>query len=372
MILRCRDCDAAREFVALLAACVGYLYVHSAKEPRLVAGVATHTLENGLDDRSGEMLRYRRRQEECVVKILVTGGAGFIGSHVVDAYLDAGYEVVVVDDLSTGFQRNLNPAAKLYRLDMRDPGLSEVFAEEQPDYVNHHAAQASVNASMKDPIHDASINILGSVNVIQCARRSGVRKLIYASTGGAAVGEPRYLPVDEEHPVQPLSPYGVTKHSVEHYLHLFRVNHSLSYTILRYSNVYGPRQDPHGEAGVVAIFTGRMLRGEQPTVNGSGEQQRDFVYVSDVARANLAALQKGDGGMYNIGSGIGTSVNEVFERLARIAGYPHPPHHGPALPGEVFKIYVDITKAARDLDWQPLVGLDEGLTRTVEFFRGGE
>ena len=202
------------------------------------------------------------------MKVLVTGGAGFIGSHVVDAYLAEGYHVVVVDNLSTGRLSNLNPAAKFYQVDIRSPQLSDVFEAERPDFVNHHAAQMDVRRSMAEPVLDADINILGSINLLECARRSMVRRLIYISTGGAVYGEPEYLPCDEEHPIKPICQYGASKHTVEHYLYMYQQNYGLDYTVLRYPNVYGPRQDPHGEAGVVAIFAGQMLAGEKGVING--------------------------------------------------------------------------------------------------------
>ena len=303
------------------------------------------------------------------MKILVTGGAGFIGSHVVDAYLAAGHEVVVVDDLSSGREEFVHPQARFYRLDIRDPQLDDIFAREKPEVVSHQAALANVRESMEKPLLYADVNVLGSLHLLECCRRHGVRKVIYASTGGAVYGEPQTLPVTEEHPVNPLDPYGASKHHVEHYLYLYQVNFGLAYTTLRYPNVYGPRQDPYGEAGVVAIFTVQMLRRGQPVINGSGEQERDFVYVSDVARANVLALARGDGGTYNLGSGVGTSVNRIFELLARLTGYNRPPVHGPPKPGEVFKIYLDATRAREDLQWEPEVGLEEGLERTVAYFR---
>ena len=305
------------------------------------------------------------------MKILVTGGAGFIGSHVVDAYLAAGHDVTVVDNLASGSRANLNSAARLHQADIRDlAALGAVFEAERPELVNHHAAQASVRRSMEDPPADAQINVIGSLNVLEACRRFGVRKLIYAGTGGAAVGEPKYLPVDEAHPVEPLSPYGANKHAVEHYCDLYRANWGLDTTILRYANIYGPRQDPLGEAGVIAVFAGRMLAGEEPIVNGSGEQERDYVYVGDVARANVLALDRGSGRMYHIGTGVGASVNELFDRLAELIGYGHPRRHGPGLPGEVFKIRLSAARARDELGWVPEVALDEGLRRTVESIRG--
>lgn len=307
------------------------------------------------------------------MKVLVTGGAGFIGSHVVELYLKNGYEVVIVDDLSTGRASNLNPAAKFYKMDIRDPNLVEVFERERPDFVNHHAAQMDVRRSIVEPLFDADVNIRGSLNVIECARRVGVRRFVYISTGGAVYGEPEYLPCDETHPINPICQYGASKHTVEHYLYMYQVNYGLEYTVLRYPNVYGPRQDPHGEAGVVAIFTGQMIRGEQVVINGDGEQQRDFVYVGDCARGNLLALTAPHpSGIYNLGSGRGTSVNEIFAILQTITSYPHGALHGPAKLGETRVIYLDASKAGEMLGWEPTVGLMEGMARTVEYQRAEE
>ena len=303
------------------------------------------------------------------MKVLVTGGAGFIGSHVVDAHIERGDEVVVVDDLSTGKRGHLNPKARFYHVDIRDNCLEEVFAAERPDLVSHQAARANVRESMEKPTLYAEVNVLGSLNLLECCRKYGVQKVIYASTGGAVYGEPQCLPADEAHPINPLDPYGASKHHVEHYLYLYRVNHGFPYTILRYPNVYGPRQDPYGEAGVVAIFTRQMLRDEQAVINGSGEQERDFVYVDDIVEANLLAVERGDGEIYNLGWGFGVSVNEIFARLKEITGYRRDAVHGPPKPGEVFKIYLDASKAQRELGWKPRIGLDEGLRRTVGYFK---
>jgi len=300
------------------------------------------------------------------MRVLVTGGAGFIGSHVVDAYVAAGHDVSVLDNLSTGFRRNLNPAAKLFEADIRDrAALARVFKQARPEVVSHQAAQASVSLSMQNPPLDAEINVLGSLNVLEASRASAVRKFVYAATGGAAVGEPVYLPVDEDHPVKPLSPYGADKHAVEHYCDLYRHNWGLDTTILRYSNVYGPRQNPKGEAGVIALFAGAMLADDEPTIYGTGEQERDYVYVGDVARINLMALDGGAGRMYNVGTGVTTSVNTLFDRLAELLGYDRPRKHGPAMPGEVFRIMVTCERARQELGWQPQVDLDEGLRLTV-------
>lgn len=304
------------------------------------------------------------------MKVLVTGGAGFIGSHVVDIYVSHGYQVVIVDDLSTGREININPRAKFYRVDIRDPGLRQIFELERPDYVNHHAAQIDVRRSVAEPIFDADVNILGSINLIECARQFGVKRFIYISTGGAVYGEPEYLPCDENHPVNPICQYGASKHTVEHYLYMYKVNYGLDYTVLRYPNVYGPRQDPHGEAGVVAIFTGQMLRGEQVVINGDGEQERDFVYVEDCARANLLALQAEHGlGILNLGSGQGVTVNEIYNRLRNLTGYQKEAIYGPPKLGETRRIYLDATKARRELGWEPRISLAEGLERTVSYFR---
>jgi UDP-glucose 4-epimerase len=303
------------------------------------------------------------------MKILVTGGAGFISSHVVDAMLADGHDVVVVDDLSTGRRQNLNPTARFYQLDIRDPWLAAVFERERPEIVDHHAAQTDVRRSVAEPLLDADINVRGTLNLLELARTHGTRKVVYVSTGGAVYGEPRYLPCDEDHPIDPICQYGVSKHVVEHYLYVYRHLYGLDYTVLRYANVYGPRQKPHGEAGVVAIFTGRMLAGHAVTINGTGQQERDFVYVADCARANVLALNNGSGGIYNLGCSQGVSVNLLFSTLANIMGYPSPPTMGPAKPGETFRIYLDAHRAQADLGWSAAVSLEQGLQLTVSYFR---
>jgi len=304
------------------------------------------------------------------MKVLVTGGAGFIGSHVVDACLEAGHDVCVVDDLSTGKRANVNPRARLYVADIRDrEAMDEIFAAERPEAICHLAAKANVRESMVAPILYAEVNILGSLVLLELARTYGTRKVVYASTGGAVYGEPEYLPVDEEHPVNPLDPYGASKHHVEHYLRIYRAQFGIDYTILRFANVYGPRQDPLGEAGVVAIWSRLMLKGERPVINGTGEQERDFVYVEDTAHANVLALTQGSGETLNLGTGIGTSINALFEKLKAITGYRGDPEYAPAKKGEVFRIYITGQKARRVLGWEPKVTLEEGLRRTVDYFR---
>lgn len=303
------------------------------------------------------------------MKILVTGGAGFIGSHVVDLFLKNDYEVVVIDDLSTGRASNLNPAALFYEADIRGPEIAGILNKEKPDYISHHAAQIDVRRSVSEPIFDAEVNILGSINLLESARGSGLKRIIYSSTGGAVYGEPEYLPCDENHPINPLAQYGASKYIVEHYLFMYQVLYGLPYTILRYPNVYGPRQDPHGEAGVVAIFCGRMLAGDPVTIFGSGEQERDFVHVSDCAAANLLAINKEKDGIYNLGSGIGTSVNEIFNELKDIIGYQADPHYAPPRLGETFKIYLTADRARKELGWEQKMNLTQGLEDTVDYFR---
>lgn len=303
-------------------------------------------------------------------KILVTGGAGFIGSHVVDLFIDKGYKVVILDDLSTGRESNLNPRAKFYKMDIRSPEIRDVFAVERPDYISHHAAQMDVRHSVAQPLFDADVNILGSINLLECAREFGVEHFVYISTGGAVYGEPEHIPCDETHPINPICPYGASKHTVEHYLFMYHSNYGMDYTVLRYPNVYGPRQDPHGEAGVVAIFTGKMLAGEEVTINGDGEQTRDFVYVGDCAYANYLALTMNhQPGIYNLGWGRPTSVNDIFNTLAKVIGYAHPANYGPAKVGETRHIYLDAAKIKKDLGWSPTLTLEEGLEKTVAFFR---
>jgi len=286
----------------------------------------------------------------------------------VDAFVNAGHQVAVADDLSSGRRENLNPKATFYQVDIRSADLENVFTKEKPEVIAHQAAKANVRESMVKPVLYADVNVLGSLNLLENCRKYGVKKIIYASTGGATYGEPQYLPVDENHPINPLDPYGASKHHVEHYLHLYWLNHKLPYAILRYPNVYGPRQDPLGEAGVVAIFTGKMLKGEPCVIYGTGEQERDFVYVGDVARANVLALV-GESGIYNVGSGIGTSINTIFDELKLATGYKLAPVYGPAKLGEVWKIYLKAGKAKVELGWQPTVGLSEGLNLTVDWFK---
>jgi UDP-glucose 4-epimerase len=304
------------------------------------------------------------------MKILITGGAGFIASHVSDRYIAAGHEVVIVDSLVTGKRENLNPAARFVELDIRQAReIEALFVAEKFDAVNHHAAQMDVRKSTEDPVYDAQCNILGSLNLILSATRHGVKKFIYISTGGAVYGEPKRLPVEEDDPVNPECQYGISKHTVEHYLYLYRFLYKLNYTVLRYPNVYGPRQNPHGEAGVNAIFAGLMLDGKTPRIFGNGQQVRDYVFISDVAEANARALSCGDGEIINLGSERGTSVLELFKHLQPLTGFAGQPELAPARPGEIQCIYLTGQKAKRLLDWRATVDVPTGLRQTVEWMK---
>ena len=304
-------------------------------------------------------------------KILVTGGAGFIGSHVVDRLLEMGHDVAVVDDLTSGRTANLSPKATLYETDIAGPELDDVLRAERPEVVCHYAAQISVPQSMRDPVADANTNILGSLNLLQSCVRNGVRKVVYTSSGGAIYGEPQYLPCDEAHPVNPLSFYGASKYAVEKYLYVYRLEHGLDYTALRLGNVYGPRQDPTGEAGVVAIFARAMLEDRPITIFGTGEQERDFVYVRDVVEASVAAFEQGGGESFNIATGAGTSINRIYALLKASSAYTGEASYGPARPGDVFRIYLDVAKAREGLGWEPRYSLEDGLRETLQWFRDG-
>ncbi len=306
-----------------------------------------------------------------MAKTLVTGGAGFIGSHVVDEMLKNGMEVVVVDDLSSGRKENLNPEARFYKMDICSPALNEIFEKEKPDLVHHLAAQISVADSVRNPVHDAMINVVGSVNLLQNCVQYGVQKIIFSSSGGTVYGATEKLPAVEELPFSAMSPYGVTKICMEYYLPYYKAEHGLNYTVLRYANVYGPRQDPFGEAGVVAIFVQAMLNGKTPTINGDGKYVRDYVYGVDVARANYLAVEKGDCDCFNIGTGVETDVNELYELIADVVGFKEKANNGPARPGDLRKNYLDVGKAEQILGWKPEITLKEGLQRTMEYFKVG-
>jgi UDP-glucose 4-epimerase len=302
------------------------------------------------------------------VRILVTGGAGFIGSNVADQFVALGHEVAVLDNLSTGRREQVPERAAFYQADLADPAAVEAcIAEFRPEVVDHHAAQIDVRRSVEDPRRDAEINILGSLSLLESCRRHRVRKIVYASTGGALYGEARFLPATEEHPVNPEAPYGASKHTVEHYLYIWKQLHGLDYTVLRYPNVYGPRQNPLGEAGVNAIFIGLMLQGKRPHIFGDGEQIRDYLFVGDVVEANRLALDRGSGEIANLGTGVGTSVNEIFRVLRDVIGFTAEPIYEAPRPGEIQRITLDASRARAVLGWQPQVPFAEGLRRTVEW-----
>lgn len=303
------------------------------------------------------------------MKILVTGGAGFIASHVADAYINEGHDVVIVDNLSMGKKENVNPKATFVQMDIRDEAIREVFAREHFDIVNHHAAQMDVRKSVDDPMYDASVNVLGSINLLENSRKYGVKKFIFASTGGAVYGEQDYFPADEEHPQRPLSPYGITKLTMEKYLFYYHVVYGLENVILRYANVYGPRQNPHGEAGVVAIFTKKMLAGEQPIINGDGKQTRDYVYVDDVVAANVIALKLNGTHTYNIGTGVESTVNDIFRHLKEFTGASCAEKHGEEKKGEQRRSVLTYTKIQKECGWMPKTSLRDGLKKTVEYFK---
>ncbi|MDO8550833.1 MAG: NAD-dependent epimerase/dehydratase family protein [Ignavibacteria bacterium] len=303
------------------------------------------------------------------MKILVTGGAGFIASHIADAFINEGHSVTVVDNLSMGFEKNVNSKTKFVKADICDKSLIELFEKEKFDVVNHHAAQMDVRKSVADPTYDANTNIIGTINLLQHSIKTGVKKFMFASTGGAVYGEQNYFPADENHPMSPCSPYGISKLAVEKYLFFYKFQYDFNYTILRYANIYGPRQNSKGEAGVVAIFTTKLLTNEQPVINGTGKQTRDYVYVGDVVKANLLALNDDVCDIYNVGTGKETDVNELFHKLNNIIGSNKEEKHGPPAPGEQMRSVITSEKLFKKFNWKPSTTLDEGLKPTVEFFK---
>lgn len=302
------------------------------------------------------------------MKIIVTGGAGFIGSQIADSLIEVGHKVIIIDDLSSGKRNFINPKAKFYHLDIRDKRLNSIFSEERPEVICHQAAQINVRKSVEDPLYDADINILGTLHLLKLAVFNGVKKVIFASTGGAIYGEQDYFPADEKHPTRPICPYGVAKLAVEKYLYYFQQVYGLGSVILRYANVYGPRQDPFGEAGVVAIFTQGMLAQKPLIINGDGEQTRDFVFVGDVVEANKAAITSPGNEIFNIGTGIETSVNQIFHHLKDLTKTGLEEKHGPAKQGEQKRSVIDPHKAIQNLNWSPKTSLIEGLAKTVAYF----
>jgi UDP-glucose 4-epimerase len=302
-------------------------------------------------------------------RILITGGAGFIGSTVADAFLAAGWDVAVLDDLSSGKREHVPAAARFYPCDVRSAAAVEALEREHPDVLCHHAAQIDVRRSMADPRHDADVNLGGLLNLLAAAPRAGVAHVLFASSGGATYGDTDRIPTAEDHPARPVSVYGASKAASELYLGVWRAAHALPFAALRYGNVYGPRQDPHGEAGVVAIFSGRLLDGQPCTVNGDGSQTRDYVYVDDVARVNLLAAERRLDGALNVGTGVETDVNRLYRILADAAGVASPAAHGPAKAGEQRRSCLDASAASRALGWRPTVPVEVGLPRTLEWFR---
>jgi UDP-glucose 4-epimerase len=302
------------------------------------------------------------------MKILVTGGAGFIGSNLVDASINVGHDVCVVDNLSTGQKENLNAKAKLFEMDIADKKLSEVFDREKPEAVFHLAAQIDVRKSVADPVADAQINILGSINLLENCKKFGVKKFIFSSTGGAIYGDADIIPTPETYEQKPISPYGICKLSVEKYLHYYHVVFGLPYIILRYANVYGPRQNFQGEAGVVAIFCSKLLAGNQPTIWGAGKQTRDYVFVGDVVAANLAALKSDKVDIYNVGTSVETDVNQLAEEIKKNISTDLEFSYGEAKVGEQQRSCLDYSKIKKELGWEPKVKLIEGIKKTVEWF----
>ena len=286
-------------------------------------------------------------------------------------YVSAGHDVVVVDDLSRGSERILNPKARFYKVDIRDAkGLQSIFAAEKPEVINHHAAQMDVRRAVREPSFDADVNILGSINLLGLAVEYHVRRIVYVSTAGAAYGEPKQLPVAEDAPINPITPYGISKHTVEHYLFTYNALYGLSYVVLRYGNVYGPRQSSKGEAGAFAIFAEQMLAGEQPVIFGDGSKTRDYVYISDAVAANIAALTLGTGEIFNIGGGVATPDEEIFRLIRDHLGKKDlQPQYAARRPGEIEHITLDTAKARRLLDWEPKIGIAEGARLTVQYFQ---
>jgi UDP-glucose 4-epimerase len=301
-------------------------------------------------------------------KIVVTGGAGFIGSQIVDCYVESGHDVIIVDNLASGRRTNVNPAARWYDMDVRSPEFAALIRSERPEYISHHAAQAKVGTSTAQPLYDADVNILGMINLLQAAVDAGVRKVIFSSSGGTVYGVSERLPITEDQPFAPQSPYGISKTACEYYLRYYAATYGLCYTALRYANVFGPRDTTSSEH-VITIFVDRLLDGLSPIIQWDGEQAKDYIYIDDVVRANMAVLDAGDNQAYNVGSGKGVSVNSIYQLVQEATGIHVPAEHGPKRAGDVRLVYFDYSKAARDLGWEPRVPFGEGLRRTVEWYR---
>ncbi len=303
------------------------------------------------------------------MRILVTGGAGFIGSHVADRYVALGHEVAVLDNLSTGQRANLNPKCRFYEMSLMDPRLEETVLQFAPEVISHHAAQVNVRRSVEDPVFDAEMNVLGSIRLFQAAAKAHCGKLIYISSGGACYGDPERIPANEETPVRPLCPYGASKYAAEKYLELFGSLYGMRTTILRYANVYGPRQDPHGEAGVVAVFSQLLLAGRSPQIFGDGSKTRDYVFVQDIVEANALALAGGDGRIYNVGTGRQVTDDEVYRTIRDALAAKAEAVHTDFRKGEVRHIALDASRLRRELGWKPMVSFEEGMAKTAAWYR---
>jgi UDP-glucose 4-epimerase len=301
-------------------------------------------------------------------KILLTGGAGFIGSHIVDRLVEMGHDVIVVDNLTSGFRANVNPSARFYELDVCDPEFARLVRAERPEVIDHHAAQTMVRVSTERPGHDAQVNILGLINLLTAAAEAGVRKVIFASSGGTVYGTCQHLPIKEDEPLAPESPYGISKATSEHYLRYFAASTSVRYTALRYANIFGPR-DTVGSEHVITVFARRLYEGLPPVIHWDGEQAKDYLYVEDAVQANVLALDHGDNQVYNIGSGMPVSVNMIYRMLVRITGIDIKAQHAPKRTGDVRLFYLDCSKAKRELGWQPRVPFESGLAQTLDWFR---
>jgi UDP-glucose 4-epimerase len=306
------------------------------------------------------------------MNILVTGGSGFIGSHITDAYISRGHDVIIIDNMSSGVKEYINPKAKFYKMDICDEGISKVFKENKIDVINHHAAQIDLRKSVDNPKFDIQVNIAGSVNLLQNAVENKVKKFIFASTGGAIYGEHDYFPADENHSTRPSAPYGINKLCVEKYLYYYNHVYGLNYTVLRYANVYGPRQNPHGECGVIAIFTDKILNGSVPLINGDGTQTRDYVYVTDVVKANVLALDAQKSDIYNVATTHETDVNFIFDHINKFAGMNFTQKHGPAKLGEQKRSVLSFEKISTELGWMPEVDIETGLKNTTEYFQNNK
>ncbi|KPJ65532.1 UDP-glucose 4-epimerase [candidate division WOR-1 bacterium DG_54_3] len=306
-----------------------------------------------------------------MARILVTGGAGFIGSNVADRFIQDGHKVVIIDNLSTGLEANLPQEAKFYKLDIRSAVIDKIFEREKPDFLCHHAAQIDVRKSAHNPIFDAEVNIIGSLNLFDSCVKHKVKKIIFASTGGAIYGEQSYFPADENHPAYPLSPYGVAKLTMEKYLHFYKETYGIEFVSLRYANVYGPRQNPLGEAGVVAIFTERLLGNKKAVINGDGKQTRDFVFVEDAVESNVLALKYPKSDIFNIGTGIETDINCIFRILKEKTASKQKEIHGATKSGEQARSVLECSKAKRLLKWKPKYDLEEGIAKTVKYYKVG-